>query len=390
LRFTCVVACNAAGETLPPAFIIYTTVTSDDQSSQLAIRNLYLNKAFNTDGRWMAATWARELVVKRDKKLVRVLFKRPFLYHQDDFRVVWAQPKAYMDTAGVAMYFDTVLSPYLKRVGGSEAVVVWDNHSSHMAPCVAGVASSLGFRLAALPPNMTDKLQPVDVGLNAPLKAAIRYNRALELYGYQQNWAALADDAMKQQQKITSYAPPLPTIATCIAVTSSVFKEQFSRPAFRDSLQRVFENVGLAPRGDGSFREYKSHEDDVGKRNKTLFKGLGPEYYTREPPRHTFSGAKLFDDVAGSRHPYASDFGDARAEEAGKPPERGLHSVDEEQELGDDAEGEFGIVVVNDLNFAASQTGASTAAADAPPAKDAPLPPSASCPPAMECDTQAL
>jgi len=67
-------------------------------------------------------------------------------------------------------YFELLL-PTLRRKQGKK-LLIGDNLSSHISPAVIESCKANNIAFVCLPPNSTDKLQPLDVGIFAPLKAA--------------------------------------------------------------------------------------------------------------------------------------------------------------------------------------------------------------------------
>ena len=70
-------------------------------------------------------------------------------------------------------WFADLLLPRLRRRPGKK-MIVGDNLSSHLSPTVIDLWRQHNISFVCLPPNSTDKLQPLDVGVFAPLKAAWR------------------------------------------------------------------------------------------------------------------------------------------------------------------------------------------------------------------------
>jgi hypothetical protein len=69
-------------------------------------------------------------------------------------------------------FFDLML-PHLKKLPGKK-MLVGDNLSSHISSSVIQACKANQIEFVCLPPNSTDKLQPLDVGVFGPLKAAWR------------------------------------------------------------------------------------------------------------------------------------------------------------------------------------------------------------------------
>jgi len=70
-------------------------------------------------------------------------------------------------------WFEDLLLPKLKRKTGKK-LIVGDNLASHISPRVIELCRANDIVFVCLPPNSTDKLQPLDVGMFAPMKAAWR------------------------------------------------------------------------------------------------------------------------------------------------------------------------------------------------------------------------
>jgi hypothetical protein len=66
-------------------------------------------------------------------------------------------------------WFKNLALPILKRQVGKK-VIVCDNLASHISESVIALCRENDIEFVCLPPNATDKLQPLDVGLFAPMK----------------------------------------------------------------------------------------------------------------------------------------------------------------------------------------------------------------------------
>jgi hypothetical protein len=69
-------------------------------------------------------------------------------------------------------FFELVLPKLKRRVG--RKMLIGDNLSSHISPAVIDACQKNDIAFVCLPPNATDKMQPLDVAVFAPLKAAWR------------------------------------------------------------------------------------------------------------------------------------------------------------------------------------------------------------------------
>jgi hypothetical protein len=76
-------------------------------------------------------------------------------------------------------FFFELLLPKLKRRTGKK-LLIGDNLASHFSPDVINACRENNIAFVCLPANSTDKLQPLDVGIFAPLKNAWR--KVLEDY----------------------------------------------------------------------------------------------------------------------------------------------------------------------------------------------------------------
>ena len=112
-------------------------------------------------------------------------YKVPYLIHPVSLTVITVQHKAWMDTVRLAMWFDLQLGPYYEAKKG-KCALVWDNCGPHNVEAIKDIAAEWRIFPMNLPANMTDVLQVMDLVVNAPVKAAIRRDRANELFTYAQ------------------------------------------------------------------------------------------------------------------------------------------------------------------------------------------------------------
>lgn len=75
-------------------------------------------------------------------------------------------------------YVVEVLVPYVNRmretVGNSPALVIMDNFKGQVTPGVLKLLQDNDIHVCRLPPNTTDRLQPMDVSVNKPIKQFLR------------------------------------------------------------------------------------------------------------------------------------------------------------------------------------------------------------------------
>lgn len=84
-----------------------------------------------------------------------------------------------MDTANFTEWFMTIVVSWARKRDGVKALI-GDNLSSHISPHVIEKCEQLNIAFILLPPNSTDKLQPLDVSFFAPLKE--QWRKQLEDY----------------------------------------------------------------------------------------------------------------------------------------------------------------------------------------------------------------
>ncbi len=77
----------------------------------------------------------------------------------------------WFDSCLFEQWFFELLLPILKRRVGRK-LLISDNLASHLSPAVIEACRKNNIQFVCLPPNSTDKLQPLDVGVFGPLKAA--------------------------------------------------------------------------------------------------------------------------------------------------------------------------------------------------------------------------
>ena len=185
---------------------------------------------------------------------------RPCLKHKDGC-VITVHRKAWMDSAGVAMWVATQLSSSAGRMG-RRALVVWDNCGPHSAPAVRAALAEHDIRAETLPPRMTSVLQVMDLVVNGPLKAAIRGARARALFKYFQKWKfAWVKELAKSAdaRAMPAFAPPKPVLADGLRALLTACGDAFIATDFQRGLRRAFEDVGLAPDASGRWTTYAGH-----------------------------------------------------------------------------------------------------------------------------------
>jgi hypothetical protein len=79
----------------------------------------------------------------------------------------------WFDSYQFEKWFFELLLPILKRKVGKK-MLIGDNLSSHISASVVEACRQHNIQFVCLPPNSTDKLQPLDVGVFGPLKSSWR------------------------------------------------------------------------------------------------------------------------------------------------------------------------------------------------------------------------
>lgn len=108
---------------------------------------------------------------KRDGPVAKSMAK------QKDNRVyACCQEKAYCDSLVMEVWIKHCLAPFYEKK--STGLLMMDNFTAHNTASVKKLTASLGVMSVRLPPNMTSKLQILDVGINKPFKSYMkaRYN----------------------------------------------------------------------------------------------------------------------------------------------------------------------------------------------------------------------
>jgi hypothetical protein len=280
LRYTALMFGGADGTMHPPFIIMKCSSVAADMSRVTIVKKIgkQLNEAEALGGGWELKEWQRELTLKgKGGKVATKTYKRPYLLHPTSLIVITCHHKAWMDSPGMALWADVQLVAWMERLGG-KPLIVWDNCGCHKVPAVAAVFEEHGITTEALPKNMTDKLQVMDLVVNSVLKAAMRQARARALFGYYQNFKLEmqqfelerlqqqvepaqqqelhAQQGQQQQRSRPHFKPPAPTLLSGLTTLFEVCARELTKEAFQGSMARTFVNVGLAPLPDGTFIQY--------------------------------------------------------------------------------------------------------------------------------------
>ena len=120
-----------------------------------------------------------------------------------------------------------------------------------------------GIAIEALPVNMTDVLQVMDLVVNGPLKAHMRRFRCLSLFDYFQEWKLKWGQELEKPEGtrvMPPFTPPKPALIDGLNMLKSVSKDVFSSTSFTAGLVRAFVKVGLMKEEEsGKYVEYTTH-----------------------------------------------------------------------------------------------------------------------------------
>ena len=264
-RFTTLETGDAAGNMLPSFHIIKCDAKGgNDLSRTRVIHKLHLEKGFTAAEGWELWLWEKtlrlETKVKGQIVVTPTTFKRPYIFNREKLTVVTCQNKAWMDTAGIAMWVELQYGPYVAESCGGKAVLVWDNCGPHKVTALQEIFKENGIRTETLPPNMTDQLQVMDLVVNAPLKAGIRRERCSQLYEYFQlfkneRYKQLAKPA--HVRKMPAWDPPKPKLVDGLRTVLKVEETTLRTAKFKESMRKCFIAVGLVKESD--FNHFKRY-----------------------------------------------------------------------------------------------------------------------------------
>ncbi len=261
-RFTSMLGGTPTGKMLPIFNIIKCTINRPDLSTSTVINKLHQQPGYtHTDG-WTLGVWSRVLVLKaKGGAETEKTYVRPYILHADG-TVITTQHKAWMDSVGMCMWVDLLIGPWA-RASGRKKILVWDSCGPHKVAAVKRVFEFWGIAIEALPVNMTDVLQVMDLVVNGPLKAHMRRFRCLALFNYFQEWKLKWGQELQKPEGtrvMPPFTPPKPALIDGLNMLKSVSKDVFSSPGFKAGLVRAFVKVGLVKEEEsGKFVEYTTH-----------------------------------------------------------------------------------------------------------------------------------
>ena len=88
----------------------------------------------------------------------------------------WHSPKQWSNEETMVQYLENTILPYIEHVrqelgnDNQAAVVILDNFKGQVTPLMASLLEDNNIHTCLLPPNTTDRLQPLDVAVNNPAK----------------------------------------------------------------------------------------------------------------------------------------------------------------------------------------------------------------------------
>jgi hypothetical protein len=129
----------------------------------------------------------------------------------------------------------------------------------HNTEAVLKCFEDAGVLVENLPPNMTDKVQVMDLVVNGPLKAHMRRLIAEKLYDSVQIYRSKVALAVQNGKEIDLFRPVPPKPSDCIRMLRKVMSSTFASNDFKKSLQRTFTKLGLAKDEDGTFKKFIFH-----------------------------------------------------------------------------------------------------------------------------------
>lgn len=109
----------------------------------------------------------------------RVHLKERMLFGGPAGCIGTANPTGWSNEAAFLKFLDHFLS-FVKCSREDRAILVLDNHETHLSPEALDKASNNGLVMITFPPHTSHKLQPLDISVYGPLKCY--YNQAVEAW----------------------------------------------------------------------------------------------------------------------------------------------------------------------------------------------------------------
>ena len=248
-RITVMLWSTGEGELGPPFIIVRNSTAGADQSASTVLDgdHLMAETGFQESDGWQIATWSKTLTLRLGGKDVTATYKRRYITNPGTRAVVTCNPKAWMDSVCMVMWAELQLAPW---ASGRRKLLVMDNCAAHRVPAVKAAFEALGLVIESLPPNMTDRLQVIDIAVNGPIKAAIRRARCMGMFQYFQDWKARRGVELQKpelERTMPSFSPPAPTVSDGIKAVLAATAAKSEDEDFQDGVHRTFVNVGLLP-----------------------------------------------------------------------------------------------------------------------------------------------
>jgi hypothetical protein len=261
-RYTSMQMGDDDGEMAASFNIIKCSPKTPDLSNTRVLQTLHKTHGFTAAQGWKLDMWSRELsLLDKKKQPFTCTYTRPYLIHSASGIIITIQHKAWMDTAGICMWIDLLIGPHFARKRG-KGLLIWDNCGSHCVPCVLSLLVAWGIEEKKLPPNMTGKLQVMDLVVNGPYKSAVRRKRCYMLFDYCQTWKIrrLQELAKPEGDRdLPAFSPPKVDLPTGLLTSFAVELELFGSASFKSSLKRTFIAAGQAPGANGKYAVYSTH-----------------------------------------------------------------------------------------------------------------------------------
>ncbi|XP_018010077.2 uncharacterized protein LOC108667548 [Hyalella azteca] len=132
----------------------------------------------------------------------------------------------WMDTNAFQKWFSELLLPHLQNLDGPKAVI-GDNLSAHFSETVLKLAEDNDTKFICLPPNSTDKTQPLDVTFFEPMKKA--WKHVLEEFKVENPYVSIVNKQVFPKQ------------------VNKLFKHPSFYPNIEKNLKSGFRGTGIFP-----------------------------------------------------------------------------------------------------------------------------------------------
>lgn len=155
----------------------------------------------------------------------------------------WQAAVSALEEANTAARPAVKVGPHRKE----PSVIFWDNCGAHNTAMVKDQINEADLNFQLFPPNMTDVLQPMDLVVNAVVKAFQRQCRALSLREAFKDFKISCYRAMQQKKALPQFMPPPPKLVDGISNVLQCYRTKLSQPDIRNATKECFVQVGLAP-----------------------------------------------------------------------------------------------------------------------------------------------